>query len=211
MSGRNRLILAIVGVFLVLLAFFFVFVKGRQNELNTVHQQIDAERQTTVQLNAQLQQLHDLQQHAPELQAELDKFRDLVPENHEIANFIFQVQAASDQAGVKFLQITPELPKPPPEGAPLAEVRLTIGGSGGYFALQDFIRRLYDLDRAVRIDNLQLSTSTTSTGGTEVAMTATVRIFFSLPGATGTTTETFTDTTTAPAPAETTPAPATTP
>lgn len=211
MSARNRLILAIAAVVIVLIAFYFIFVRGRKNELSSIREQTATEQSTTVQLRAQLQQLQDLQANAPKLQAQLDKFRELVPNNHEIANFIFQTQAAADEAGVDFVSITPELPKPPPEGAALAEVRLQIGGTGGYFSLQDFIRRLYDLDRAVRIDNLQMSAAETETGGSSITLGMTVRIFFQVPGATGGST-TFTDTgTPAPAPVETTPAPATTP
>lgn len=205
MSARARFILAIVVVAIVCIAFFFLFVRARQGELKQVNEEIVAEENRTIQLRSELARLQELQERAPELQAELAEIRQLVPQQDEVANFIFLVNQAADQSGVDFVEITPELPKPPPEGAPLAEVRMTIGCEGGYFALQDFIRRLYALDRALRIDLLNLAAaddaaSPTGGGGFRITLNLTARIFFELPAATGATTTTGTATTATPAP-----------
>jgi Tfp pilus assembly protein PilO len=219
MSTRARFILAIAAVVVLCAAFFFLFVRTRMTELNTVRDEIVAEEARTLQLQSELARLQDLQERAPELEAELAEIRQLVPQNHEVANFLFQVEEASNAAGVDFLDITPELPKAPPEGAPLAEVRLSILADGGYFALQDFVRRLYALDRAVRIDVFALTGSeadaaaptTGDTQGFSINMSITARMFFELPAgaATGTAAPGTTGTTTAPA-TGTEPAPVTT-
>lgn len=182
MSARTRLILAVLGVVVVLVAFFFLFIRPRQQELTRVNEEIEAEEARTIQLQAELTRLQDLQANAPELQAELSRIRGFVPKDDEVPNFIFLVQDAANAAGVDFVQISPELPKPPPEGAALAEIRATVGAGGGYFAIQDFIRRLHAMDRAVRIDNLTLAgTEDTETGEVEITMTSTARIFFEAP------------------------------
>ncbi len=180
MTARTRLILAIVGVVVVLALFFFLFIRSRQGELNEVRALIEAEENISIQLTTELNRLEDLQRRAPELQAELADIRDLVPLEHQVPNFIFLVQDAATEAGVSFLQITPELPKTPPEQAPLAEVRMTIQAEGGFFSIQDFIRRLHDLDRALRIDLLAMAGEE---DGTPVSITLdlTSRIFFELP------------------------------
>jgi Tfp pilus assembly protein PilO len=195
------MIIAIVVGVVVCLLFYVIAIRPRKTELSNVKGQIEAESAKTNQLQVQLHQLQELQKNAPSLNAELSKIRELVPQENEVPNFIFQVQEAANAAGVDFVEITPELPKTPPEGAPLAEVRATVGASGGYFAVQDFIRRLYDLDRAVRIDGLVLA----QVGPDEatVRFTSNTRIFFELPegaatGVTGTTTAPV-----APAPAPT--------
>ena len=202
---RARAVLTTVGVIVVLALIFFFVVRPRQNELSRVEDQIVAEQDRTVQLRNELNRLRALQEEAPELQAQLTEVRQLVPQRDNVANFIFQVQEAANAAGLGFAAIAPELPKPPPEGAPLAEVRLTIGATGTYFPIQDFVRRLYKLDRALRIDilTLRLDEGATDTpAGYEVELTATARIFFELP-ATTTTTGTTTTPTTTPAPATT--------
>lgn len=184
MSPRTRTILSVLGVVVILVAFFFLFIRPRQQELARVEDEIVSEEGRTQQLQAELTRLQDLQANAPELQAELATIRGFVPKDDEVPNFIFLVQDAANAAGVDFVSITPELPKPPPEGAALAEIRASIGAGGGYFAVQDFIRRLHALDRALRIDNLTLAgTEDLETGEVEVTLTSTARIFFEAPAA----------------------------
>ena len=180
MSARTRLVLAIVGVVLILLLFFFFFIRPRQADLSKVREDIEAEEARTAQLNTELARLQELQADAPALQAELAKIRGYVPQDDEVPNFIFLVQDAANASGVEFVSITPEQPKPPPEGAALAEIRITLGTGGGYFAVQDFVRRLHDLDRATRVDSLQLTRDEESG---DIIMSGTVRIFFEAPAA----------------------------
>lgn len=205
---RARAILTTVAVILVLALLFFFVVKPRQDELKRVEASIEQEEQRTIQLQSELDRLRALQENAPELEARLAEVRQLVPRRDNVANFIFQVQEAANAAGLGFAAIAPELPKPPPEGAPLAEVRVTIGATGTYFPIQDFVRRLYRLDRALRIDLIDLALDE-GAEVFEVELNITARIFFELPegAVTGTTTPTPGTT---PAPAAT-PSPAVTP
>jgi Tfp pilus assembly protein PilO len=171
-------------VALVVLAFSLIFIRGRRAELGVVRADIQAEEDRTQELQTELARLEALQENEPRLRAQLEELRQFVPERDDVANFIFQVQRAADAAGVGFVQITPELPKPPPEGAPLGEVRATIGAKGGYFAVQDFIRRLYDLERAVRIDGVTMTgTEDTEQAAEEgrIDVQLTSRIFFEPP------------------------------
>ncbi|HYZ46603.1 MAG TPA: type 4a pilus biogenesis protein PilO [Actinomycetota bacterium] len=210
MSARNQMILAVAGVLFALVLLFLFFIRPRQANLGQVRGQIEQEQQRTQQLQTEVTRLRALQREAPQLQAALDKFRELVPENDEVADFIFQVQSAANQAGVGFVQITPELPKQPPEGAPLAEVRATVGAQGGYFAVQDFVRRLYDLDRALRVDTVALTGVEDDQEAAEdgrVDVLLTTRVFFELPEGAAAAAPAGT-TTTAPVPAPA-PAPAT--
>ena len=181
MRGRSRIVLAIIGVVVVSLLLYFLFVSPRRKELASVRLEVENARILTTQLQVELERLQELQANAPELEAELAKFRQFVPLRPELANFIFQVQDAANAARLDFVNITPELPKPPPEGAALAQVRSQIDASGGYFALQDFLRRLYNLDRALRVDNFALSVTSTEPFGVRLAMTSSVRFFYELP------------------------------
>jgi Tfp pilus assembly protein PilO len=184
MNARTRIILSVLGVIVVLVGFFFLAIRPRQDELGRVEDEIESEESRTLQLQSELARLQDLQANAPELEAELATIRGFVPRDDEVPNFIFLVQDAANAAGVDFVSITPDLPKPPPEGAALAEIRSTIGAGGGYFAVQDFLRRLHALDRAVRVDNISLTGAPdTETGTTSVTLSATVRIFFEVPAA----------------------------
>lgn len=202
MTARTRLILAILGVLVLLIAFFYFFIRPRQAELTQVREDIETEQSRTVQLQSELKRLQDLQANAPELQAELATIRGYIPADDEVPNFIFLVQEAANSAGVDFVSITPELPKAPPEGAALAEIRATIGAGGGYFAIQDFIRRLHALDRAVRIDNFSLSGTEDETGEVVITMSSVARIFFEPPAPAAPVTDPATGTAPTPTPTE---------
>jgi Tfp pilus assembly protein PilO len=196
MTGRTKIILSVVGVVAVALATFFLAVRPRQNELGRARDKVAKEEDRTQALEAELAHRRQLQKNAPELEAQIAEYRELVPEDDQVANFIFQVQEAANQAGVGFIEITPDLPTPPPEGAPVAEVKTIIGARGGYFAVQDFFRRLYGLDRAVRIDEVSMQgEEDETTQESIVKLSATARIFFELPegaAASATTTDTTT-------------------
>jgi Tfp pilus assembly protein PilO len=176
------MIIAIVAGVIVCLLFYVVAIRPRQSELSEVRAQVGTEEAKTQSLQSQLAQLEALQRQAPKLQADLADIRELVPEDDQVPNFIFQVQESANEAGVDFVEITPELPRTPPESAALAQVRITLGAEGGYFAVQDFIRRLYDLDRALRIDGLSMAQI--SPEAATVTFTATARIFYELPAGT---------------------------
>jgi Tfp pilus assembly protein PilO len=186
MSGfRAKLILAIVGSLVVCAAFYMFFVRSRQTELADVRKQVEAAENESVGLQAELQELQGLKENAPQAEARLNEIRELIPQKDQVANFIFLVQDAANRAGVEFVTVTPEQPKAPIEDptASVAQVRVTVGAKGDYFALQDLVRRLYDLDRAVRIDNLAFDAEEDEeTGITTVTMTAAARIFFENPG-----------------------------
>lgn len=182
MSGRTRLILTVLGAVVACLALYWFFVKPQRAELAAVNVQIEQEEIRTTQLQAELQRLEELQANAPALEAELSEIRRFVPKRPDLSNFIFQVQEAANRAGLDFVQISPELPGSPPEGAALAQVQSGIVATGGYFSLQDFLRRLYALDRALRADSLAIAVSSLEPYGTRLTMTLTTRIFFESPG-----------------------------
>ncbi|HYP23979.1 MAG TPA: type II secretion system protein GspM, partial [Actinomycetota bacterium] len=95
MNARTRLILTVVVSVIVLLLAYFLLIRPRQGELSDVQAQVETEENLTLQLRGQLEALEQLQRNAPQLQADLDRIRDLVPQDHEVPNFIFQVNAAA--------------------------------------------------------------------------------------------------------------------
>lgn len=185
MNPRTRLIVAGVAAILVCLLFFMLIIRPRKSSLAEVNTNIETALNEGQSLQLQLSQLEALKDRAPQMTALLDEIRGYVPESNEAANFINQIQVAANMAGVELHQLSNELPKQPPEGALLAEIRITIRATGGYFSLQDFVRRLYDLDRALRIDTVLLSrgenANEPASGSSDIELTATARVFFEIP------------------------------
>ncbi|MPZ92157.1 MAG: type 4a pilus biogenesis protein PilO [Actinobacteria bacterium] len=206
MKEHKKIILSSVGVVLVMALMFFFLISPRKGQLAEAREQVDAAEAETVVLETELTRLEGLQAQAPQLQAALDEIRDMVPDEDRVSSFVFQLQQEANKAGLEFVSITPQLPKPPPEGAPLAEVKIDIGARGTYFTIQDFIRRVTELDRAVRVDGFSMA-AVEEEGSDEplIELTASARVFFeqSVAGA-GTQTAAGATTTTAPAPAPST-------
>jgi Tfp pilus assembly protein PilO len=203
---HKKIILSSVGVVLVMALMFFFLISPRKGQLAEAREQVDAAEAETVVLETELTRLEGLQAQAPQLQAALDEIRDMVPDEDRVSSFVFQLQQEANKAGLEFVSITPQLPKPPPEGAPLAEVKIDIGARGTYFTIQDFIRRVTELDRAVRVDGFSMA-AVEEEGSDEalIELTASARVFFEQSGAgAGTQTAAGATTTTAPAPAPST-------
>jgi Tfp pilus assembly protein PilO len=179
---HKQVILGSVAIVLVMAVMFFLLVGPRRGQLAEVNEQVTAAQSETVVLETELARLEGLQKQAPQLQAALDEISDLVPEENRVSNFVFQVQQEANRSGLDFISITPQLPKSPPEGAPLAEVKIDIGAKGSFFTIQDFIRRLTELDRAVRIDGFNM-TALQEEGDSEdkIELTASARVFFEQP------------------------------
>lgn len=181
MKTRTRLIAVGAGFVVVALLMYMFMISPRQDEFGELETQVATEENRTQALQLELARLQALKANAPELEAQLEKVRRLVPRKHAVVKFIRQVQQIASEAGVDFVNIGPEVAKPPPEGALVAEVRMTVGVGGDFFSVQDFVRRFYELDRAVRIDLLSLESSTDATEARIVILTATARVFFELP------------------------------
>ena len=182
MKEHKQVILGSVGLVLVMALMFFFLISPRKADLAEAKYDPDPRESETVVLQTELTRLEGLQKNAPQLQAALDQIRELVPDDDNVSNFVFQTQQEADKAGLEFVSITPQLPKPPPEGAPLAEVKIDIGAKGTYFSIQDFIRRLTELDRAVRIDGFSMNVVVEEgSEETMIELTAVARVFFEQP------------------------------
>lgn len=183
MRERTRLIVTIAGIVVALLALYFFMIRPARSTLAETAQRADAAEAQTQALRVELERRQALQANEAQLEAELAEMRGFVPRRHEIPNFILQMQDEANAAGVDFLDITPELPAPPPEGAALGQVQMDIRASGGYFSIQDFIRRIYNFDRALRIDVASLNiVGEEGEEDPDLDLVMTARIFFEAPG-----------------------------
>lgn len=217
MSARTRLIVAGIVALLVCLIFYFFFIRPRSSELGRVTDEVESAQNETTSLQAQLTDLRNLRDNAAELNQELNDIRALVPKTYDIYNFLLQVQDAATASGVGLGQIDPEFPATPPEGATLAQIRVTLVARGGYFSLQDFIRRLQELDRALSMDGITLSIAEDEGGEGEaqtegdILLQMATRIFFEVPAVQAPPTVPGQAPVTTPPPAETPPADGATP
>lgn len=175
---RNFIIFGVTLGLTTILAFFFVFSPQTTNIETTKQEALDAEARVT-KLQLELHRLQELQKNAPKLREQATVLDAAMPNDPQLAQFILQVQDASNASGIEWLSIAPT--PPAPGVAPQAsEVAITMSVKGGYFQVQDFLSRLENLSRAVKIGNVGLSPTTIAGGGSpELTVAMTMKMFVS--------------------------------
>jgi type IV pilus assembly protein PilO len=174
---RARFIILAAGLAAVVLVFFAFPFRSNRSEINDVREQQTQTRQDIDALRARLVRLQELQKKEPELRAELTRFRDALPSDPRLPDFILQVQDAANLAGIDFLSLSPSLPQAfeaagattagqPAQGAAgqLQAITVSVGTTGRFFEIEDFIIRLEELRRAVRINSFTLTPGGGTTG-----------------------------------------------
>lgn len=163
MSVRTQGILAGVGFLLLVVLWFFVGFRPQQDRINELRDQQETTEDEISQLQAELARLEELQRMEPQLRAQAARLQDALPSDPRLPDFILQVQEAANLAGIDFLSISPSLPADftPPGGeggaANLQAISVSIQTTGRFFELEDFIIRLENLARVVRINTFALS------------------------------------------------------
>lgn len=154
---RNVLILVMV-LILIAVAYFFLVFQPQGRNIEEARLAAEAMEQREQELTLELRRLESLRDNAPELQAKLQRLDAAIPTNDpQLAQFILLVEEAANTSGIEWLSVAPGLPAAT-EGVPEAlEVNISMNVTGGYFQVQDFLVRLENLSRAVKIATVALS------------------------------------------------------
>jgi len=154
---RNVLILVMV-LILIAIAYFFLVFQPQGRNIEEARIAADDMERREQELQLELRRLESLRDNAPELQAKLQRLDAAIPTNDpQLAQFILLVEEAANTSGIEWLSVAPGLPAAV-EGVPDAlEVSISMNVTGGYFQVQDFLVRLENLTRAVKISTVALS------------------------------------------------------
>lgn len=174
MSRRTILVASAASV--VLLALWFLLLWGPQgDELEGARERRAAAEAENTALELRLARLRAAQEQAPQLMADLDDLRRAVPDDPQLAEFIFDANEAATEAGVDFISIAPGVPS---LVAPLPPtITLNISVLGEYFSVLDYLERLDDLPRIVVIDSLGLTPIESDSGQEDLRVEITARMF----------------------------------
>lgn len=173
MSMRLKFVLVIIATVVVAAVWFLVSYHPTQHKVAQVRAEVTSVRTQVAGLEAQLKHLQDLQRNEAKLRAKLSRFATALPSDPRLPQFILSVQDAANKAHVDFISVTPALPSAstggaaaPSTGTPagtapaspgLQEITVSLTTTGSYFTVQNFIYRLENLDRAIRVDTFNVS------------------------------------------------------
>ncbi|MDP9342450.1 MAG: type 4a pilus biogenesis protein PilO [Actinomycetota bacterium] len=153
-------------------------VHKRQAELTQAQQQ----QQT---LQAQVGQLQQARREAKQVKAQLEQLQTEIPPTADLPSMIRLLQGAASAAAVDFMSVSPGQPVAPTTGSGVSTIPTAIQVSGSFFSVEEFLFRLEQLPRAVKVVQIAISssggaTSSTPTGTTtpqELALSITAEVY----------------------------------
>lgn len=108
--NRRVLVTALLGSFLVLLAWYFLLWSPRNNDLEEARERRETAEASNRDLQAAVQRLRSAQTDEPRLRARLERLRSAVPDQPNLGQFILDVNDAAVRAGIDFISIAPTPP-----------------------------------------------------------------------------------------------------
>lgn len=155
---RRNLIIFILTVVLLSVVYFFLVWRPQSGRISETKEQAEATEQEIEQAKLEIARLKALRDRAPELRQQAAKLDAALPGDPQLAQFILMVQDTANASGIDWLSISPSPPAAGQAPAPpdVLIVNISMSVTGGYFQVQDFLVRIENLTRAVRIDSMSL-------------------------------------------------------
>jgi Tfp pilus assembly protein PilO len=167
---RRNLLIFGAALVVVTLAYFLLVWRGQTGRIQDASDRADSAEQTVQQLEIELRRLQALERDAPALRERHARFDAAMPAEPRLAEFILQVQDAANASGIDWVSVNPA----PPVASAVAGVSnidIQMNANGGYFQIQDFLVRLEQLERALKIRTLNLSAGPTGLPNLTAALT----------------------------------------
>jgi len=148
LSPRNRLILTIALVVVVALALAGFLIYPQFGKLADLDKQIAQAQSQIDQAKVLLEQRQAVKGRAAQTDAELLRLSNELPESPELASFIIELQDTANEAGVEFMTLTPDTPA---QNTGYSSIKMKMDISGGWADTIDFLHRVSELTRQVRV------------------------------------------------------------
>ena len=180
---RNVLIAGVVGLVVVILAWYFIIYSPIGDDLSAAETSTASEQAKTQDLQNTLARLAAQSKNSTRQEALLRKFDQAIPEKSNLAEFIIQLNKLATSSGIAFQSIAPS---PPTAGGSSSVIKLSINIGGSFFQVKNYLSQLERLERLVIVDGVTISSgggsSSSSTGSsasdaTSLSVTLTGRMF----------------------------------
>ncbi|HVB26889.1 MAG TPA: type 4a pilus biogenesis protein PilO [Mycobacteriales bacterium] len=170
---RQWTVLTAAGALGVLAVGWFLLVSPQHTRAATLRTQAASQEQSNQSLANQVAALSAQGRELPKVQADLAKLATELPNNPGLPSLIRDLSSAADDAGIELVSLAPTTPAyvttTTPTGGTttssstsaatpqLAQIQLTIGVSGNYYNLEQFLYALEHLPRAMLVSGMQLA------------------------------------------------------
>ncbi len=149
LSPRDQIILACTIAVLIMLGFGIFGLRPQLSKISELRAKQQKEIKKKQNSEATLQRLKQAKKEAAETETKLIESKKRVPDEPQLASLLVEIQDTANQAGVDFVSIKPDEMV---AQANLTNIPVLIHIEGSFFDLVDFLYRLKDLEREIRID-----------------------------------------------------------
>jgi Tfp pilus assembly protein PilO len=144
MSRQAKLLAALLALAVVGLFYLFGF-KPQEDRRADLQEQVAAARAEQDAARLQVAHLEGVRAEAPRIEAQIAAAEAVVPRSNALPGTLRALQMAASDSGVTLTSVAPGRPVAV-EGATngLSRLDLSVGATGSYFQLVDFLRRIED-------------------------------------------------------------------
>jgi len=150
-NDRNVLILGILGIVIIVVAFYFLLLSPLLGRLDEQSQAREDKQAQLEQVQQEVAELEEVKSNSPEIERQLLELSKRVPTQPQIPTLVVQIEEIADSSGVTQLSIDPEPPTAPAGGGDYQVVPVTMTFDGTYDEMQDFLLRTRNLARLVTV------------------------------------------------------------
>jgi type IV pilus assembly protein PilO len=153
-NDRNILILGILGIVIVVIGYYFLFLSPLLQSLNEQAQAREDKQAQLEEVQQQVNELEEVRRNSPEIERQLLELSKRVPTQPQIPTLVVQVQEIADASGVTQLTVEPGDATAPAGGGDYRVVPVTMQFNGTYDQMQDFLLRTRNLTRLVTVTDV---------------------------------------------------------
>jgi type IV pilus assembly protein PilO len=157
----QKVLLAAAGVILPVLILAYLLVFPRWQELKTLGEDVEREREKLVQIRQTRGQISKFKQELADMEIRFERIKIMLPDSKEIPGLLRIVSQLGLQQGLEFLLFKPEKEIPREF---VAEIPVTLHLKGTYHQIGVFFDRLRRLPRIINIKGLEMGGFEEKTG-----------------------------------------------
>jgi type IV pilus assembly protein PilO len=154
MSSRNVILLGVLGLVVLVVAFYLLLLGPLLENLGQQADTRDERQATLAEVQAQVARLEEVRRNSPELQRQLLELNKRIPTQPEVETLVVQIEDIAQSAGVTQTQIVRGDPAPPGGGGDFTVQPITMAFEGTYEELLEFLRLGDDLVRLMTVNNV---------------------------------------------------------
>ncbi len=173
---RRWAILAVLLAVLLAVGWWFLLISPRNARIAEEQDNLQTAQQEEVTLRGRIAQLQEIRESEVEYLAGIGKLETLIPEQPLLDEFIDEIFALTQDTGVELTEMAPAIPAPVIDSE-LREIEVGAVIHGEFFEVLGFLFGLNDMERLVRVDSINLTSSQDEQGNTVLSASLTMRLF----------------------------------